>query len=588
MPNIARMNAMLTATAAGFDAEMKSAGRSVGTFGGIFSSTASKIAGLGSLIGVGFGAHELKEFVGNSIETIDAMKDQAESIGVTTDALSRLRYAAQFAGVGNDALASAIGKMNVNLSKASDDGGAAVKVLEKLGLTADQLTSMSPEQAFALIADRLIQVDKFSDRAADAVAIFGKTGKDLIPVLDGGSAGLKEFYEEADKLGVTISQTDATKVEAAADAMQRVESAIQGIGNRLAIDLAPYIENASKSLTDFATEGEGMGPKVDGAIEMVATGITYAAGTLDLLSAGWYTVEGSVQYVASGILEAVDAVGQGIVSLLNLIPGVNIELKSLSDLADTYYDAAIDSFGNAADAAKSFGNGDSMAKVDAFFNRIKGGSAEAGDALGKIAHPLKTSLDDASAKVDETIAKLKDQIAEFGQGDAGKLQVDLANAGASDEQISDALLLQQQIDALKDQKKAQDDATESAKRYYDETRTPAEKYAAEIERINQLQKSGQLDADTAQRARDDALKTMDSADKSANDTSDAPSGPKLLQAGSQEAASFVASIQRRSEGSDIQSKTLSVAQQSAKTLDKIADNTAKGSTGGATILVVDM
>src|SRR5437870_4692183 len=109
--NIAKMNAMLTGSAAGFTAMCREGERSIGGFAGTYSSAASKVAGLAGVFGLALGLNEVKQFVGSSIERVDALKDEAEALGVTTEALSRMRYAASFAGVESESLAGGLTKM---------------------------------------------------------------------------------------------------------------------------------------------------------------------------------------------------------------------------------------------------------------------------------------------------------------------------------------------------------------------------------------------------------------------------------------------------------------------------------------------
>lgn len=107
-----------------------------------------------------------------------------------------------------------------------------------------------------------------------------------------------------------------------------------------------------------------------------------------------------------------------------------------------------------------------------------------------------------------------------------------------------------------------------------ETRTPLEKYNAEIENLNELMDAGLLDQETFARGMDKAQATLDKAEKGKDQTF---SPAKLLQAGTQEAASFVAKIQSQQRGGDQQQQMLTTQRLGNTFLDRIEQNTRGGS-----------
>lgn len=270
-----------------------------------FSAVAAGVAAAGAAAG-------LVALTKSSITNIDKLKDQAESLGVSTDALSRMQYAASFAGVENEALATSFGKMLVNVSNAASGSKTAAAAFDRLGLNAKTLASLSPEVAFAKIADAIAAIENPYQRADAAQEIFGKSGKALIPVLNLGAEGLTQFYTEADRLNITIRQTDATKVEGAADAMGRIGKATEGVGNALAIKLAPAIELAGAKLIAFATSGEGVSSKVSVAFEWVTSAIAKSADVLELVKAGFYTLKGVATVTLASMLKPLTLVIEGL------------------------------------------------------------------------------------------------------------------------------------------------------------------------------------------------------------------------------------------------------------------------------------
>src|SRR2546426_591780 len=82
-----------------------------------------------------------------------------------------------------------------------------------------ELVNTAPEEALKGIADGLSKMENPAQRAAAAVAIFGKAGQGMLPMLLGGAEALSAAQREAEKLGLTFSRLDAAKVELANEAM---------------------------------------------------------------------------------------------------------------------------------------------------------------------------------------------------------------------------------------------------------------------------------------------------------------------------------------------------------------------------------
>ncbi|MBE2260636.1 MAG: phage tail tape measure protein, partial [Rhodobacteraceae bacterium] len=107
------------------------------------------------------------------------------------------------------------------------------------------------------IADRFAGYEDSAAKAALAQAIFGRSGADLIPLLNAGSQGLKEMGDEASRLGVVISTETAQAAERFNDQMTRVNAALGSIAKQTAADLLPVLNELADSLVAIAKEGSG-------------------------------------------------------------------------------------------------------------------------------------------------------------------------------------------------------------------------------------------------------------------------------------------------------------------------------------------
>lgn len=250
MATIASLLVNLGMNTAGFDKGARKAGSSL-------RSLAEGAVALNSVIGVAREAgNQMSNLFGqftSSSQNIDDLGKLSDRLGFATEDLVALQHAAGLAGVENETLNNALQKMNVNLAKAMQ-GGEVAKVFESMGLDAQKLIDINPMDALGQIADGLAGFQTPAEKAAAAVAIFGKSGAGLLTVLQDGSQGLRDARKEAEAFGITFDRLSALQVEQANDAMTRAGTVLTGLKNSLVIALSPAVEAAAVTWKNFVNE----------------------------------------------------------------------------------------------------------------------------------------------------------------------------------------------------------------------------------------------------------------------------------------------------------------------------------------------
>ncbi len=139
----------------------------------------------------------------------EAIEKAAQRTGIGVESLQALEYAAERAQVGSEGLRSALNFM----------AKRGVKDFEaELRRAADELQRMPDGGA----------------KAARAIALFGKHGAALIPMLNKGAAGLDEMTAFAREAGIVLSKD---MVEAAAetnDAIEEMKAFLEGLAYTIA------------------------------------------------------------------------------------------------------------------------------------------------------------------------------------------------------------------------------------------------------------------------------------------------------------------------------------------------------------------
>jgi hypothetical protein len=227
------------ADAKDLDAGLDKAGASLAKFAKVGAAAASAVA------------VAMVALTKASLAQIDVLAKQARSLGLTTEAFQKMTMVAGEAGVEAGALSSMLGLMQRNIVELSKGTALQVEAFGQLGLSIEDLQSLSPDEQFAKIAEALNGIADPAQKTATAMDIFGRSGRAAINMLEDYSAKANEAAEFQRKFGIAVSQDTTANVEAANDAVGRLTMVMTGLGNVMAGAVAPSIKAAADALLGY-------------------------------------------------------------------------------------------------------------------------------------------------------------------------------------------------------------------------------------------------------------------------------------------------------------------------------------------------
>lgn len=215
------------------------------------SGVGTAIAALGAGAAVGTAA-----LVKSQIDLADAYSKQSAIVGIAIDDWSALNYATDLSGVSNQQLETSITKLNKAMAGALEGVGAGADAFKILGINVRNADGSLRDSysVFNEVADAFSGIEDGAAKAALAQDIFGKSGTKLIPLLNGGSAGLADMRREAEQLGQVINADTGKAAEAFNDNLTRLQKVISGTGNELAKELLPSLEEFTSLIQDEETQ----------------------------------------------------------------------------------------------------------------------------------------------------------------------------------------------------------------------------------------------------------------------------------------------------------------------------------------------
>jgi hypothetical protein len=180
----------------------------------------------------------------------EEMVRASQRTGMTVEQLSALKFAAEQTGTTFEGVQKSLGLFSRNVADLSGKANPATKELERMGIaTRDAHGHILPLHDLLLqVAERFSKEADGATKSAEAMALFGRSGRELIPLLDKGAAGIKELEERARELGVTMSDGDARAAANLGEEVKALDAELEGIKRRLSMELVPAFSLIAETL----------------------------------------------------------------------------------------------------------------------------------------------------------------------------------------------------------------------------------------------------------------------------------------------------------------------------------------------------
>lgn len=283
----------------------------------------------------------------SSMKAIDAQSKMAQSLGTSTASMQVLARAADRAGISTGELEQVGRQLTKRLSQAATGAGPAVDALEQLGLKASDLAQMDLDQKIAVINRAIQDIVPEAEQAAVAMALFGDRAGIMAGRLDADT--IATAADELERFGVTVTEIEADKIEEANDAMSALGLVGAGLGNQLAVALAPVLQSIAEKLADVGAWFANLSPQMRTMIG-VATALAAAMGpvliALGIMASGMAAAMGA----AAGLTRALFTLRGAL-----LTTGIGVAVVAAGVLIDQFFKLIerTGSFGNALEALKN-------------------------------------------------------------------------------------------------------------------------------------------------------------------------------------------------------------------------------------------
>jgi hypothetical protein len=260
-------NQKMNITIKAFDktkAGLGSAAKGIKAVAGSVLSLKTALIGVAGVAGFGM-------MIKSSMTATDSLGKTARKIGVTTEALAKMRYAAHLTGVSTQTMDMALQRFTRRAAEAAIGTGEAKNALKELKINAQEIIKLPLEDQMAMLAKAFEDVDTEADKVRLAMKLFDSEGVALVNTLGLGEEALKEMAGEAAALGLTMSNDAVKGVEDANDAFSKLGFLFKGVRDQLTGALAPALETFADFLkTKLQTAIEESGGSVEAFAQNLA------------------------------------------------------------------------------------------------------------------------------------------------------------------------------------------------------------------------------------------------------------------------------------------------------------------------------
>lgn len=246
----------------------------------------------------------------------------AAKVGMSVEEWQKIGFAAKYSGVDADKFRLSLQKLQKQQFEASIGNKAAEKNFKLMGLSVkDASGHLKPANIlFSELSDKFAKAPNGPAKTAMAMKLFGKTGADLIPFLNKGSAGIDELRKQAEKTGNVLSGKNVADLKVYNEHIKESKIQLEGMKIQLAIAVLPILEKFTNKITEIGTAVIGWINENRDLFETIADitakvgGALIVLGTLNMIVG---TIIKSVQIF--NLLFAISPIGWIVITVVALI-----------------------------------------------------------------------------------------------------------------------------------------------------------------------------------------------------------------------------------------------------------------------------
>ena len=251
--------------------------RSVSGLSKSFGSLKGSIAGLLGVAALGGLSKSL-------LTTADRIDKVSQQTGVATDDLQKFQFAASQSGVSTEGLNKSLQTLAKRSGEVVMEGGEFEKVFDNLGISLTDADGKTRDltDIFYQAVSAISKLESQAEKAAAANDLFGRSGVELLPLLNQGEARVRKYGDSLEKAGGIMSSTFVAGAAKTNDAIDKTTRVLKVGFSSILEALLPMIQGFAKTLVEFSKNFKALAethPTVT-KLALAVTGLSLAFAAL--------------------------------------------------------------------------------------------------------------------------------------------------------------------------------------------------------------------------------------------------------------------------------------------------------------------
>ncbi len=269
----------------------------------------------------------------------DEIDKTSQKLGMSAEAYQEWDYVLSQSGVEITSMTTGLKTLTNQIDDAKNGSTQAQARFAKLGISLNDLNSMSREDIFSAVVSGMQGMADTTERAALANDLFGKSGQNLTPLFNETTESTEKLKQAAHELGFVMSD-EAVKASAEFnDSLDTLKRTFSGVKNNLVGELLPGFSTLLNGLSALLAGNENAKEQIQkGTQEIVNSLKDIFPRVMDILM----TLIGAVAEIAPVII---DSLVQGIT---NNMSGL---VSAASDIIITFLESLIAALPQIAEGA---------------------------------------------------------------------------------------------------------------------------------------------------------------------------------------------------------------------------------------------
>lgn len=381
-----------------------------------FVSTAKKLFGG---LAVATTLWKVNAAIKGVIDSAAEMSKISEMVGISMDKFAGLAEAADQMGVSVESLAKATKFLSKNMVEAAQGTGDVRAVFESLNVAFEKMPGViaDTDQVFLQLAERFSAMEDGAGKTAIALKFFGRSGLEMIPVLNKGRGAMEEWIAQGRRMGSVMTAEMGRDAREFKMSLEDINDGIGGVTKAFTAALLPVLKGAAKGLAQFTEDVNGVRVAMKQLVELMVqgflfTGITLLAKLVVVMRAFVIASPGFILAI-NGILATITGwmVANPVLATTMLLIAATYQLILVYKDLTTEVDKSDEEFKNLVTSMKELSFDEQRIRIDVYTQAISDMRREIfalrQNIQAKLAFGDKIGAVEDQKKIDDMAAKIK-------------------------------------------------------------------------------------------------------------------------------------------------------------------------------------